>query len=161
MRAAAGPAAALSAFLLSWLAPASAAPLGPVDPPFDASRVLFSAAFSDHAVLQRAPRQAAVFGTATPGATVTVTLAGPQPYTSPPVTVTRSDDATLSGTWKVLLPPRPAGFGYTVTAACAGCANATSAPATLLDVGFGDVYLCSGQVRTRRRCCSARARPPR
>ena len=137
---------ALRCALVSFVAAAvSAAPLGPIDPPFDASRVLFSAAFSDHVVLQRAPQRAAVFGTATPGAAVTVSLAGPQPFTSPPVTVTSSPDATLDGTWKVLLPARPAGFGYSVVATCAGCANASSAPATLLDVGFGLVYLCSGQ----------------
>lgn len=120
---------------------------GPIDPPFDLTQVLFSAAFSTHMVLQRAPQVAAVFGTATPGAAVTVTLTGPAGYsfTSPPRVVVSSPDMTLHGTWKVLLPARPAGFGYTVVAACAGCANATAAPANITDVGFGDIVLCSGQ----------------
>ena len=39
----------------------------PQDPPFDRSRVLFSGSFSDNMVLQRQPRQAAVYGTAKPG----------------------------------------------------------------------------------------------
>ena len=118
---------------------------GPNDPPFDLTRVLFSASFSSHMVLQRAPQVAAVFGTAAPGGAVTVTLTGPAGYTftSPPVAVVRSPDAALHGTGKVLLPARPAGFGYTVAAACEGCANTTTV--ALEDVGFGDVFLCSGQ----------------
>lgn len=137
-------------FLLSGAGAAAAlagrqAPLGPVDPPFDLTRALFSSVFSDNAVLQRAPQRSAVFGTATPGAAVTVTLAGPQPFSAPPVVVTSSADPALHGTWKVVLPARAAGFGYSVTAMCTGCANSTSAPATLANVGFGDVYLCSGQ----------------
>ena len=115
------------------------------DPPFDFSRVTFSAAFSSSMVLQRAPAQAAVFGTAAPGATVTVQLAGPGgfAYTSPPAAVARSADPSRNGTWKVLLPARPAGLFYSLSAGCAGCANAT--PALLGDVAFGDVFLCSGQ----------------
>ena len=45
---------------------------------------------------------------------------------------------------QVLLPARPAGFGYTIEAACYGCANASAPVATLVDVGFGEVWLCSG-----------------
>jgi len=131
--------------LAALAALAAAAPLGPVDPPFDLTRALFSSAFSDHAVLQRAPQQAAVFGTATPGAAVTVSLAGPQPFTAAPVAVAISADPALHGTWKVVLPARPAGFGYSISASCAGCSNATSAPAALADIGFGDVFVCSGQ----------------
>lgn len=55
---------------------ASQAP-DPQDPPFDLSKVQFSGTFTDHAVLQRGPRRASVFGTATLGAAVTVTLRGP------------------------------------------------------------------------------------
>ena len=144
------PAAAALAAALALLVAAEArnAPLGPVDPPFDASRVLFSTVFSDHAVLQRAPQQAAVFGTATPGAAVTVTLEGPDKdsFTSPPAPVAQgTGDPAVDGTWKVLLPARAAGFGYTVTATCAGCSASSAPAASLLDVGFGDVYLCSGQ----------------
>jgi hypothetical protein len=52
----------------------------PADPPFDMTRVLYSAAFSDHMVLQRAPQQSSVFGTATPGATIVVSMSGPNNY---------------------------------------------------------------------------------
>lgn len=74
-------------------------------------------------------------------------MRGPNGYSfsSPPVPVLSSADSSLDGTWKVLLPQRSAGFGYTVVASCAGCSNVTAPPATLSDVGFGDVYLCSGQ----------------
>ena len=123
----------------------AAAGMGPIDPPFDKTRVLFSSAFTDAMVLQRQPQQAAVFGSGTPGASITVSLTGPAgyAYTAPPTTVASSADSALDATWKVLLPPRPAGFNYTITAACVGCSNATSA--VLADVGFGDVYICSGQ----------------
>lgn len=86
---------------------------GPQDPPFDLTRVLFSGTFSDHGVLQRAPRKASVYGTAHPGGTVTVTLTGPDGYkfTSSPAQVVVSSDPQLHGTWRTLLPPRPAGFG--------------------------------------------------
>jgi hypothetical protein len=97
-------------------------------------------------VLQQEPNVAAVFGTAKPGATVVVTLAGPGgfSYSSPPTDVTTSpSDPAVHGTWKVLLPARPPGFGYTVTATCADCSNTTRP--TLSDVGFGLVFLCSGQ----------------
>ena len=115
------------------------------DPPFDATRVLFSAAFSSDMVLQRAPQQAAVFGTATPGAAVTVSVSGPSNYswTSAPAPVAVTSDASLNGTWKVVLPARAAGFAYAIVATCDGCPNATSA--ALAGVGFGDVFLCSGQ----------------
>ena len=126
----------------------------PADPPFDATRVLFSAAFSDHMVLQRAPQLAAVFGTATPGSNVTVHLAGPNnfSFTSSSTPVANSADITRNGTWKVVLPAQVPGFGYTIQATCFGCLNATSSPATLVDVGFGDVFLCSGQSNSECRC---------
>lgn len=129
----------------------------PQDPPFDLTKVLFSGVFSDHVVLQRdsgggdgdgggaAPRKASLYGTASVGGTVTVkgTNADGWEYTSPPVHVTSSADPAVHGTWKVFLPPRPAGLGYTFEASCEGCTNATSV--SLSDVGFGDVWLCSGQ----------------
>ena len=109
----------------------------PQDPPFDLSRVLYSGSFSDHGVLQRAPKVSSVFGTASVGATVVVRLTGPGGYShaSAPAAVASSADPALHGTWKVLLPPRPAGFGYSLVATCTGCQNTTAA--TLTDVGFG------------------------
>ena len=119
--------------------------MDPADPPFERDRVLFSGVFSDHAVLQRAPQHATVFGTAAPGATITVALSNAAlKYTYTVETaVAVSEDPAIHGTWKALLPPRPAGVGYTVEARCDTCANKTAA--MLVDVAMGDVWLCSGQ----------------
>jgi hypothetical protein len=127
----------------------AAAAAGPDDPPFDLTRVLFSAVFSGGMVLQRAPQTASVFGTATPGAFVTVRLSGPNnfSFTCAPVAVASASDLSLHGTWKTLLPAVSAGFGYNASATCDGCTNASAPSALLVDVGFGDVFLCSGQVR--------------
>jgi hypothetical protein len=57
--------------------------------------------------------------------------------------VVSSTDAALHGTRKVVLPTRPAGFGYAIEARCHGCTNDTAA--ALVDIGFGEVWLCSGQ----------------
>ena len=124
-----------------------------MDPPFDVTRILFSAVFSDDMVLQRAPQQAAIFGTATPGASVTVSMMGPNKYawTSAPAPVSTDADATVGGTWKVILPARSAGFGYSVAAACSGCPKTTVVSIT--GVGFGDVSGCAGALSylTRQR----------
>lgn len=116
-----------------------------VDPPFDFTRVLFSAVFSGDMVLQRAPQSATIFGTATPGATVSVSLSGPNNFSwiSDPSAVMRSSDPSIDGTWKVILPARTAGFGYDVVATCEACPNTTTA--AIKDVGFGDVFIASGQ----------------
>jgi hypothetical protein len=136
------PALLISTALL--LAVVRAAP-DPQDPPFDLSRVLFSGAFSDHVILQRAPKVSAVFGTGSIGATIKITLTGPggYSYAAAPAAVASSGDPALHGTWKVLLPARPAGLGYSIAASCSGCPNATAS--TLTDVGFGETWLCSGQ----------------
>lgn len=111
----------------------------PQDPPFDLTRVLFSGSFSSHMVLQRAPQQSAAFGTGKPGGSVRVTLSGPGGFVhvATAAVADSSSDLAVHGTWKLLLPPRPAGFGYTLEAACDGCSNTSTT--TLSDVGFGDV----------------------
>ena len=64
----------------------------------------------------------------------------------------------VADTWKAILHPATAGGDYTITATCTGCANATTA--TLRNVTFGDMWYCSGQVRStyldlpRARCNS-------
>ena len=120
---------------------------GPLDPPFDLTRVLFSAVFSSQMVLQRAPSMSAVFGTATPGASIIVTVDGPNgfSYTSAPSPVVISSDLSIHGTWRTLLKPMNAGFGYNISAACTGCTNSSAPSAAISGVGFGDVFLCSGQ----------------
>ena len=115
-----------------------------VDPAFDLSRVQFAGSFLPGMVLQRAPAQSAVFGTAAPGATVTIHTTGPGGWShAAQTTVSALPDAELHGTWKLLLPPRPAGYGYSITAECAGCANTTAAH--ISEISFGDVWFCTGQ----------------
>ena len=113
------------------------------------------APFSSNAVLQRAPAAAAITGSV------------PLGYGVPPMRVTvalRQEDGSgfshnvsaeirADRTWKVLLPPRPTFGNYSLSASCtAGCsgANAT-ATAELVNLTFGDVYVCSGQSNMQAR----------
>lgn len=116
-----------------------------VDPAFDLSRLQFSGSFLSEMVLQRGPAQSAVFGTATPKATVTIKATGPDGWSfsgsSPVVALPAAGE--VHGTWKVILPARPAGTGYTITATCAGCINTTAQ--TLANVSMGDIWFCTGQ----------------
>ena len=65
--------------------------------------------FSDNMVLQRSPQRSAVYGTATPGAKVALAFAGRSGFAfSKTVDVSSSPAAEQHGTWKVLLPARPA-----------------------------------------------------
>jgi sialate O-acetylesterase len=132
-------------FLAGAMLATMTAAIDPADPPFESDKVLFSGVFSDHVVLQRAPQHATVFGTAAPGATITVAVSNEAlKYTYTVETaVAVSSDTAIHGTWKTLLPPRPAGLGYTIEARCDTCVNQTAA--TLVDVAMGDVWLCSGQ----------------
>jgi hypothetical protein len=105
---------------------------------------------ASNAVLQRGPGRAAITGSVPPG------------WGTPPMTVTivltdeegKGNDANVSTeirpdlTWKALLPPRPAFGNYSLTAACtAGCAGANATgTAPLVNLTYGDVYVCAGQV---------------
>ena len=80
--------------------------------------------FTDHMVLQR-DRPVPVWGTAAPGARVTLQWQGN--------TVTAR--AGRDGSWRAELPATPAGGPYTLAI------NGT----TLEDILVGDVFLCSGQ----------------
>ncbi|GHV16289.1 9-O-acetylesterase [Spirochaetia bacterium] len=84
--------------------------------------------FSDGMVLQR-DREVKVWGSAGPGETVTVTLAG----------ATGQTLAGLDGKWLVTLPPKPAGGPFEMTAA------AGSGSLRINDVLLGDVWVLSGQ----------------
>ena len=86
--------------------------------------------FSSNMVLQRAPQQAAMWGYGEQGRTVTVALDGKA------VAASKVD---ASGNWSVQLPATEASTDHTITASD-GTSNVT-----LLNVAFGDVYLCSGQ----------------
>jgi hypothetical protein len=63
------------------------------------------------------------------------------------------------GTWKVLLPPTEAGGSYTATASCAKCADTNAT--TIKNLAFGDVWVCSGQVREQHAAYSTRSTPGR
>jgi hypothetical protein len=98
-------------------------------------------------VLQREPEHAAVTGSVPEGygsdMMVRVTLTDASAGFQHSVDAAIRDDRT----WKVLLPPRPAFGDYAISALCAkGCSgdNATKT-ASVEDVTFGDVFVCSGQ----------------
>lgn len=84
--------------------------------------------FGDHAVLQR-DRPLHVWGMATPGQTVTITLGAAK------VSAKTASD----GAWQADLPAQPAGGPYTLSASDANGAT------TLNDIMLGDVFLCTGQ----------------
>ena len=90
----------------------------------------------DGMVLQRAPQSAVVWGFGTPGAKISLDYSG------------ESLSAVVDGnsTWRMTLPPTPA----TKTGTTLTFSDGTDHIA-LKDVLFGDVFLCSGQVRLRLR----------
>lgn len=118
-----------------------------------ASQLCIAAPVSDNAVLQRAPAQAAITGSV------------PKSYGSQPMTIELVLEAASSmverssyrhavstavradGTWKALLPAQQAGGNFSLTAHCsAGCAgDRTIINVTLVNLTFGDVYVCAGQ----------------
>ena len=85
-----------------------------------------AAIFTDHMLLQRG-KSIAVFGTGTAGEPVTVSV--PQRH------CTVSSAVQQDGTWRVTLPPMPAGTGCTLTV------NEQE----FSDVAFGEVWLAVGQ----------------
>ena len=109
---------------------------------------------SSNAVLQRAPARAAVYGSVSDG----YGAAGGMEIS---VALTKHGDADDVGiatvtapvrrdnTWKALLPPQPTFGNFSLTAGCTkGCAGANATAAvSLVNLTFGDVYVCSGQVR--------------
>jgi len=95
-----------------------------------AQNSFISNALGSHMVLQRSPLRANIWGWTTPGATVTVVFKAKQYQAT----------AAASGLWSVLLEPTIAGGPYTITAT-----STSGASASLTDVLFGDVYVCSGQ----------------
>jgi len=118
---------------------------GPSPPPFPPG-VAFAGSFSDYTVLQKGVA-AAVHGVVTDpaaaAATVTVSVAeaGAPAYNVTAEVVTLGSGAA---SWKALLHPHATqGGDLTVTAACVGCANGTTA--TLRHLTYGDVWFCAGQ----------------
>ena len=85
---------------------------------------------SDAMVLQRKPESAVLWGGASPGATVSVSLDG---------AVVASAVADAAGSWQASLPPQPAGIEHTILV------SDGASEIHLSDIAFGDVYLCTGQ----------------
>lgn len=105
-------------------------PLPPPPPPFR-----FSAAHSDHMVLQAAPLQAAVWGFCEPGDEVTIRF-------NNAALPTRQSMVNGSTLWSAALPITKASFtAYTIDAH----SRLSGKTITLSDVLFGDVWVCSGQ----------------
>ena len=99
----------------------------------------FASSFGDHAVLQQAPAQAVVWGFAPAALGVTLTLAGGG-LSSKLYGHLEPFNATAY-TWRVSLPPIGADHKpYSITIEQAGAPSAT-----LRDVLFGEVWVCSGQ----------------
>ncbi|WP_075087316.1 hypothetical protein [Verrucomicrobium spinosum] len=95
-----------------------------------AAELRLPAIFSDHMVLQSG-QSAPVWGWATPGEEVTVTVAGQ----------TQSTRTGAAGKWKVTLPPlEPSDKPQTLTVK-----GSNSPTATIQDVLVGEVWLASGQ----------------
>jgi sialate O-acetylesterase len=84
--------------------------------------------FADHMVLPR-NTSVPVFGLGIPGKTVEVQFAGYKAQTV----------VQPEGTWKLKLPPKPAGGPFTMRIKSAG------QEAVIDDILLGDVWLCSGQ----------------
>lgn len=119
-------------------------------PPFPNSSAgtFFSGVFANHAVLQRGPARAAVFGVlfgAKTDTTVELTLRSRTPHGNHShqkvdAVVTLTGQTTPSGQyakWKALLSPVSAGGNYTLSVSCKNCQNSTAS--TLVDITFGDV----------------------
>ena len=94
----------------------------------DAGQLTLNRLFSDHAVLQR-QQELPVWGSAAPGAPVTITFAGQS----------CSTNASARGEWRVNLAPVDAGGPFTITAVSG------AETVTVHDVLVGEVWLCSGQ----------------
>ena len=116
---------------------------GPPPPPPRPEKLSFlSATLGSHMVLQRAPQQAVVWGFTAPGAKVTTTMSSgttfPQKTLASFVAMAGAD-----GTWRQKLPPTAASkTAYSFTFASDSAAKES---ASMVDVLFGDVYLCGGR----------------
>jgi len=90
-----------------------------------------SNALGSHMVLQRAPARANIWGWTNPSTAVHVTFGTQQ--------LSATSDAR-TGAWNVFLPATPAGGPYTISVK-----SDSGQTASLEDVLFGDVWVCSGQ----------------
>ena len=92
--------------------------------------------FSDGMVLQREPHTPSIWGRATAGSTVSVTIMLFDDTLATTDTVTTDSQ----GVWSVSVGSWPAGSGYSLR-----INNEGGEPLIVSDVAFGDVWVCSGQ----------------
>lgn len=110
--------------------------------------------FSNHAVLQRKPQSASLFGAvvgcvSVADCEVTVSLVSATDASSR-YDVKAVVQPAVAGRnyshWKALLKPTAAGGNYSAMVACtSGCGSDGMNTTTLHDLTFGDVWVCSGQ----------------
>ena len=105
--------------------------------PLAAAAASFALMYSSHMVLQSSPQQANVWGWAASAAPLTLTLTESNSRTGSarPIAATLQKYNSTAWTWHVLLPATPA--SATPYALAIG-------GATIDDVLFGDVWVCSG-----------------
>jgi sialate O-acetylesterase len=94
---------------------------------------------SSNMVLQRAPAQARLWGTTLPSIPVSVLL---EHADNPNVSTTVKLYSDDRGAFLVHLPPQPASLNWTLTVTPQ---HANESAQVLLNVAFGDVFLCTGQ----------------
>ena len=129
-------AAALFVMLLLSFALAGADPSIELAPDKPMAQLTLGSLFQEHMVLQR-DLPVPVWGTAAPGATVTVTFADQK------MTATVGTD----GKWRVVMDPRKASFEPRILTVAA---SSESAAVVLTDVVVGEVWICSGQSNMQR-----------
>ena len=124
---------------------AAAAPAGPGLTCGDS--LCFSGGFAHNAVLQRAPLRAALYGASgrnfTSGTPISLSFMGVDGGGAR-VNLTLPTASGADGTWKVLLPPFPAGGNFTARVSCPLCVGGP-ATAEIHSLQFGEVILCAGR----------------
>jgi len=118
----------------------------------------FAGPINDGVVLQRAPAHAAVLGSvprASPAAApMSLTLAGVD-GAGAAYNKSFAFAAMADFTWKLVLPDAfELGGNFTMTVTCATCAGGVTS-IWRTNATFGDVWVCSGQVRSQLRCAPA------
>ena len=115
--------------------------------------------FGSSMVLQRGPLRARIWGTATAGNTTTdagtgMTVSVQLLSAAGGVLASASTAVTANGTWAVALPPLLPTLKATLVASMSTSGGGeargggSEVSARLTDIAVGDVYLCSGQVRS-------------
>lgn len=109
-------------------------------PPISASNLTLPTFLASHMVLQRSPQRAKIWGWGTAGSEVSVTLNS---------NVVGNTTIDSTGNWTVVLPKQHAGIGHTISVSCPD-----GAKIDLVDIAFGDVYICTGKFACLCMCMS-------